>query len=524
MNWKKFFKYTGATLIILTIITIIWADRQGTMMYGGLTKRVDFNQFKPKTGAFVIKNVNLLSSNADRFIPNQSVYIEDGKISRIDSIKKLPANYEIVDGNGKYLIPGLIDAHVHLFKSPNDLLLYIANGVTEVRELIGEKDHLIWKKEIENGRIGPKLFVASPRLGSFGNLEGQFMEMAQGFRNIQNADQAREIVKELHDKGFDGLKIYSHLNKESYEAVAATAEELGMPIFGHIPFDVEFEDIWKNGQSGIAHFEEIMNALRREFGRYDDDEINKLFKGFDNKEEQFLAFVEQRSELLAKNLIENDISVTSTLWLTQSFVRQKVELKKVLQEVELEYENPGIAEGFQINTRALGWLPEVNRYRFVENSSEKQKADQVWFWKNYGDACQLLAKNLSKSGVKIMAGTDANLPPTVPGFSLHDELGALNDAGMSTTQVLQAATVVPADWLKSNGGKIEIGREANLVLLEKNPLLNISNTKTINTVIATGKVYDRNLLDDMLEAVKNANNESRKVDISEFELKLAKVE
>lgn len=517
MNWKKVIKYTGAILIILSILSFFWAGREGKRMYGGLTKIVDHTAFSPETGSFAIKNVNVLSADGQHFIAGQTVILEKGLIAEIDSAFNLSPEMNIIDGTDKFLIPGLIDAHVHLFQSPNDLLLYLANGVTEIRELIGEENHLNWRQEIKEGRIGPKMFVASPRLGSFGYMEGKFMVWSQGFLNIRNAKEARETVNRLFEEGYDGLKIYSYLNKESYLAVTRTADSLGMPVFGHIPFALEFSDIWKNGQSGIAHFEELMNALQREFGKYKGDEIERLFGSFKGQEDPFLSFVEQRSDELAENLMKHDISVTSTLWLTQSFVRQKVELDKVLKEIELAYENPGISEGSVMTSRAIGWLPPVNRYRFSENLTDEQKAGNRVYWETYGKACQILAKNLAAKGVKIMAGTDANLPPTVPGFSLHDELQSLQEAGMSEAQVLQAATSNPAQWLKSNAGKVLPGYDANLVLLDKNPLEDIANTKAIHTVIAKGRVFGRALLDQILAAVRKANDESRTVDIQEYE-------
>ncbi|MEX0274096.1 MAG: amidohydrolase family protein [Flavobacteriaceae bacterium] len=226
--------------------------------------------------------------------------------------------------------------------------------------------------------------------------------------------------------------------------------------------------------------------------------------------------MDAHSEALAKNLIANDIAVTSTLWLTESFVRQRYELDKVLCEVELEYENPGISEWVHYIPQGLGWLPEVNRYKIMGELSPAERIGDKKYWETYGKACALLAENLSRHGVKIMAGTDTNLPPTVPGFSLHDELISLNNAGMSQAEVLRAATIVPAKWLKSNSGKIAVGYEANLVLLEKNPLVDINNTKSINTVIARGQVFDRHLLDTMLKAVKDANDNSRKVEIKKY--------
>ena len=216
-------------------------------------------------------------------------------------------------------------------------------------------------------------------------------------------------------------------------------------------------------------------------------------------------------------MIKNDITVTSTLWLTESFVKQKFNLDQILNNVELSYQNPGISEWSSYIPSGLGWLPEVNRYKLREDLTTEQLHDQKKFWMNYGKACALIANNLNKRGVKIMAGTDANLPPTVPGFSLHDELSSLNRAGLSNMEALRAATITPAQWLKSNTGKIVAGHDANLVLLDKNPLINIENTKAINTVILEGKVFDRALLDEMLSAVKEANDRSRTVDIVEYQ-------
>lgn len=508
MNFKKALKYFVIATIILLLITSFLFVRTGKQIYGGLTEQVDYEQFSPETGAFAIANVNVLSESGEKFLSGQTVTLENGLIQTIDSNQTISVNYKIIDGTGKYLIPGLIDAHVHLFKSPNDLLLYVANGVTEIRELIGEKDHLEWKQQIEAGRIGPKMFVATPRLGSFSKMEGFFMEQSQGFINVPDATSAEQTIKRLHKEGYQGVKIYSQLNKESYIAIAKTAKELGMAIFGHIPWAVSYDDVYNHGQSGIAHFEEVMNALAREFDKYG---------SFRGREEEFLSFVNERSDELAQNLIQNDITVTSTLWLTESFVKQKFHLDQILKNVELSYQNPGISEWSSFIPGGLGWLPEVNRYKLQENLTPEELKNQMNFWTTYGKACALIANNLNQRGVKIMAGTDANLPPTVPGFSLHDELGSLNRAGLTTEETLRAATSTPATWLKSKSGKIAIGYDANIVLLDENPLETIEHTKAINTVILKGKVFDRSLLDQMLSAVKKANDRSRKIAIDEFE-------
>ena len=512
MNWKKWIKYAAIILGLLLTVGFTLMTRDGIKMYGGLTDVVDQTQYNPQEGTFIITNVNILSPEGDSLISHQSVLIEEGLIKSIDSALIVPSSMKTIDGSGKYLIPGLIDTHVHLFQSPNDLLLYLANGVTDIRELIGEESHLEWKQEIENGRIGPRMFVASPRLGTFDDLEGWFMSWSQGYMNIKNAEDAREKVKSLSDLGYDGIKIYSQLSKESYLALTETAKTLDMKIMGHLPWSLDLSDIWENGQSDIAHFEEVMNALQREFN----PDHESVFGSYYGKEEEFLEFVEERSQSLANNLIRNDISVTSTLWLTQSFVRQKFELEQVLKEVELDYQNPGISEWVSYIPGGLGWLPGVNRYKLNDGLSDERKVSHRKYWETYGKACALLARNFSKMGVKIMTGTDANLPPTVPGFSLHDELSALSQAGMSPSEVLRAATSIPATWLERNAGKILPGYEANLVLLDKNPLQHISNTRSINTVINRGKIFDRDLLDSILTAVKDANDNSRSVNIDQY--------
>ncbi len=508
---KKVFKISFFIFLILFIVGGIYMNRQGKLIYGQLTKRVEYNKFKPQKGGFALTNVNILSPNGDTILQNRTIIIEESKINSIDTILDTSHKGKVIDASGKYLIPGFIDTHVHLFQSPNDLLLYLANGVTEIRELIGEEDHLKWKQQIEeNERIGPKMHVSSPRIGSFETLEGWFMEYSQGYANIKTPEEAREMIQEFHDQGYDGIKIYSQVTKEVYYAVLDKANELNMQVAGHIPWSITFEDVWKSGYKNVVHFEELMNALSREF---DDKRKIGSFKG---KEEAFLKYVESRAPALAEDLRSNDVAITSTLWLTESFAKQPFEIEEVLKSVELEYENPGISEWVTYIPQGLGWLPNVNRYKLPENITEEQTEEYRKYWSTYAKACQMLARVCASKGVKIMTGTDANLPPTVPGFSLHDEFLSLNKAGMSTSQVLSSATAIPANYLGSNSGIIAQGLDANLVLLDKNPLENISNTKSINSVIMKGELYDRALLDDILKAVKDANDSSRKIDISNY--------
>lgn len=506
MNWKKILLITGILVLVSLVVFAFLADQNIAQIYGGNTEVVDAQQFQPIDQAVCIQHVNLLSEDGSTFIPNQFVYLEHGAITSIDSTYQASDKWLVIDGTGKYLIPGLIDSHVHLFQSANDLLLYVANGVTEIREMIGSPTILTWREEISSGRIGPEMYVASPRVGSFGNIEGWFMGWTQGYDNITNAQEAEKMVKQYAEAGYDAVKVYSQLNKESYEAINQLAAAEGLDVVGHIPWDLELTDILRGNQSEIAHLEELMNAMRREFGSFDTEEGAR----------KFLTYVEKRSQELAGDLKTQDISVTTTLWLTQSFVRQKFALDTVLSEVALAYENPGISEWDKNIPQGLGWLPAVNRYKLAADLTEEELAWRKIFWHTYGEACKRILAHLTAGGVRVMAGTDANLPPTVPGFSLHDELIAMHQAGMSKVDVLQAATAIPAKWLGSETGIIAPGYQANLVLLDADPLVDIAHTKQIRTVFLNGKVYHRELLDQMLAAVKQANDQSRKRDISQF--------
>lgn len=505
MNWKKIITRSLAALALLTIGMAYLANRDMIKIYGGLTKVVDDAQFELQDRPIIVRNVNILSPDGSKFLPNRTVSIKQGLIESISSDMAYSTEANIIDGQGKYLIPGLTDSHVHLFKSQNDLLLYLANGITQVREMIGEKDHLVWRDEIDNGRLGPEMFIASPRIGSFGLIEGAFMTWSQGFLNINDPSNAVEQVKKLHSQGYDAVKIYSHINKESYFAVTNTAKSLGMRVVGHVPWSLEITDLYSQ-QHEVAHLEEIMNAMNREFGGY----------GYNNTEE-FLNYVRSRSDDIASQLRDNNIAVTTVLWLVESFVKQKFDLNTVLQEVELEYENPGISEWTErVPEGGLGWLPGVNRYQGLKKRTDAEKADSKRYWETYAKACQIILKSLIKNQVSLMAGTDTNLPPTVPGFALHDEFKSMHRAGMSAAHILRSATSEPAQWLDNNAGVIVAGKKANLVLLDQNPLEDIRHTKAINSVIINGRLLNRNTLDNILLAVKHANDVSRTRDIKHY--------
>jgi len=173
--------------------------------------------------------------------------------------------------------------------------------------------------------------------------------------------------------------------------------------------------------------------------------------------------------------------------------------------VQLAYANPGQVEGTRLSP---GWLVDNNPYRI--GSGHEDKLDGIRrYWETWAAATRILLRALAAHDVRVVAGTDSGNAMVVPGFSLHDELAALVDAGMTPTQALRAATRNPADWIGTHSGRIAPGQQADLLLLTADPLEDIAATRRIDAVIMGGRIYERHDLDAMLDAVRRANEAGR---------------
>ncbi|MCW9027824.1 MAG: amidohydrolase family protein [Kangiella sp.] len=495
-----------ACAIILVTAYLLWFKHGVNFIYGAHTEEVAHTAFASPVELTALTDISVLSPDGQTMLADRTVVIAGGKIISVTVDGAIPANAKVINGHGKYMIPGLVDSHAHILKSPNDLLLYVANGVTHIRDLGGPPERLQIRDEVEQGRVGPRMFVASPPIDSMGFLEGAFWELITFHKNTRDVEHAKSMVKEFAEQGYDAIKIY-HLDMPSYRAVNELAAELGVPTTGHFPLTMELSELAVTQQKEVAHLEEIVRVLIREFGS-----INE--QGSD----AFYAHVEARSDDIIDDLLANDITVNSVLWFMESIHDQFSNLEVALQEVAIEYANPGIVEGTKDSEEfKVGWLPGYNQFEATGDPEEEIYKKNDIFWKAREKAHHILLKAMVRRGVKIVAGTDSGANLVVPGFSIHDELRSLNLGGMSPAQTLATATRNPAELMNSNAGIIEAGRRADLVILNKNPLSDIENTRTIDTVILNGRVFDRSQLDAMLEAVKEANANSRKINIDEYQ-------
>lgn len=525
-KWSLWVLGVIAVLLILLVISLhIMFSRGIDQAFGGQAKLADYSQFLVDVDSTAITDVSVLSPDGTQMLPDRTVVLANKKIVSVSGDTDIPDGVKVIDGQGKYLIPGLVDSHVHLHRSPNDLLLYVATGVTQIRSMSGSIQDLELKREIENGRLGPHLYVSSPAMNSadgFGStLDGMnpswmpdsiffsIFEAASNFQVSKDSKEASKNARNFIRDGRDGIKLYGFLTMESFRAILDVAEELDVPTAAHIPDAMSLTELKTTKLQEIAHIEELVKALQREYNALPtQDELS------------YLDYVDTRKEEIATDLFENDVAVHSTLWYTESFEDQIYNLEDKLKEIELEYANPGIVEGNWVSANGIapvGWLPGTNRFETWAGHTPEEIAGSKEYWAGYVGAHHILLDAMVETGVTVLAGTDAGVWLVVPGFALHDELHTLQLRGMTPAQALRTATSAPAERIRNNAGFVQPGRRADLVLLNENPLEDIAHTLSIDTVILDGEVFDRAQLDSILEAVKKVNAESRQVDISAYQ-------
>lgn len=377
-----------------------------------------------------------------------------GKTGKI----RVPKGVKVVDGRGKFLIPGLWDMHVHLEISGKEASfpLYIANGITGLRDMGGNMDLINgWRQQSRQGLLAPRI-VAS---GSI--LDGSPPEWPLRIV-VKNEAEARQAVGYLKSRGVNFIKVHNLLSREVYFAIADEAKKQGLTFAGHVPVAVTATDASNAGQRSIEHLSGLPSA-------YDDEKARTLFSLFvKNRTWQCPTLVALRGIAFL-----NDADFTN--------------------DPRIRYIQPSVkgSWAFQINTFFKSRTPEAI-------AAAKMSVQ--------GNLRQVGA--MRRAGVEFMTGTDVGLPYIFPGFSLQDELVLLVQAGLTPMEVLQAATRNPAKYLGLLEllGTVEKGKIANLVLLEANPLENISNTQRIAAVVLNGKLLSKELLQKMLsDAEAHAN-------------------
>lgn len=413
-------------------------------------------------------NVSVIPMTSNRVIENQTVVIRGDEISLIAPSENVEFDSEatIIDGTGKFLIPGLAEMHGHVpptdppSNAPrymnmeyveNTLFLYTAAGVTTVRGMLGWANQLELKDKVSSQEIiGPSLYLAGPSFN--GN-------------SIGSVEEAISRVRQQKEEGWDLLKIHPGLTLEEYDAMAQTANEIGITFGGHIPSDVGIMHAIEMGQETIDHMDGYVAYLDSYTGKELDQKIHELIT-------------------LTK---ENNVWVvpTQALWET---ILGAADYDALREYDELKYIPKNLVSGYNAWTKRL-----LNNSNFnLENARE------------HAALRQRLLSEMNTSGVKILMGTDAPQLYSVPGFSIHRELKVMSEAGMSPYEILVTGTKNVGEYFshKDNFGTIEVGQRADLILVDNNPLEDISNLKKHSGVMVAGRWLSRSFIDEKLAGIE----------------------
>lgn len=443
-----------------------------------------------------IQNITIIDVQSGEIIENQTVIIRDQRIAEIHNNSSGVDAVRVIDGSGKYLIPGLWDMHVHfrggeelIDENRNLLPLYIANGITTIRDGGGDitPSVLEWAGQIERGeRVGPTIFTSGPKLDGPNPRWGGSLE-------IESAHQIPAAIDSLEQLGVDYVKIYdSTLSGKLFMAIIKEAERRGLPVTGHMPFELIFKETVESGLSATEH---IFYAFKGSSS--EEESITREMRerrGTDNPmgfREMLVRLMETQDEEYASNLYramtEQGTGIIPTLHIMD--VLANLKSRDHGDDEYLNYIGPGIQETYQGRLRAALNAPDgqVNIYDLP----------------GYNDVVTAMANH----GVRLYAGSDAGPYNTFvyPGISLHKELQQLVDAGLSPVQALQAATLHPPHFfgLQDSYGRVAEGFATDLLLLDANPLEHISHTERIYKVILNGEtVYDKTDLEQMLEGLR----------------------
>ena len=435
----------------------------------------------------VFRNVTLIDMRSKQPRPNMTVVVSGSRISKIGRNIKFPKNAQVVDAGGKFLIPGLWDMHVHLFNniSGNNtnnkdsyFPLFIANGVTGVRDMWTDPDDIKlvgeWQREIDAGKMfGPRMFVGSSI------LDGVPVTHKNSF-GVSTPAEARQAVRTLKDSGAGFIKVYENLSRESYFAIAEEAKKLKISFAGHVPDSVIPTEASNAGQKSIEHLTRMSIACSSKEDK---------FKNLKNEEwtpalraELMETYSEQKCREMSALFARNGTWHDPTLVVLRS---------RLLSE----------DESFKTDAR-LRFVPADEKQYWLKFTENFRPANRKNREARFRKDLEIL-KIMHQSGVPILAGTDVGNPFVYAGFSLHDELELLAQAGLTPFEALKTATLNPAKYLgmEKSLGTIEKGKLADLVLLDANPLADISNTKKINAVVVGGRLLTRKDLDEILNKV-----------------------
>lgn len=426
----------------------------------------------PAAGAAIaITHVDVVPMTADTLLRDMTVIVEGERIAAVGRAgrTRVPAGARVIDGRGRYLMPGLVDAHVHLTNrmdvdTPMAAVM-LAKGVTTAMDLggsglPGDSMRLRLRAEINAGRRpGPTLYMARAQVND------SALTRQGGMRRVD----------EDHAAGWDLMKVYNRLSVDGYRGVMLRAHQLGMPVVGHVVRPAGLEGTIGSGQRGIVHFEEY---LYQYFGFRSTDTLQVPEQTLDPAAIPYFARI----------TADAGTYVTPNLALYGAMIAQGQDLDRELARPEVRYIPAALYNGT--------WIRERNGRSANFSHPLRQRNLRAG-----QDFIRSMLMPMHRAGVPLLVGTDAPVPGAVPGFAVHDELRTLVELGLTPYEALVAGTRNAAAYLRRDDfGTVQVGRRADLLLLSANPLQDIRHAQAIEGVMARGRWYDKAALEAMLAA------------------------
>lgn len=429
----------------------------------------------------IFENVTVVPMTSETVIAGQSVVVRNGKIHKIAPLEDVNRGSKstVIDGKGKFLMPGISEMHAHIpqpgpgpDRVKETLFLYLSNGITTIRGMLGHPSHLELKNEVLSGNVlGPTIYTSSPSMN--GN-------------SIPTKEKADSSVRAHKEAGYDFLKVHPGIKLDVFDVMVNTANEVGIGFSGHVPYDVGIRHAIESKYGSVDHVDGFVEGLVPT-GQELSFEQNGFF-GFNS--------AQIADESLISDLV--NMTVEHKVWVvpTQSLFDRwaSPDDPEVLgAQPEMKYMSKAQVETWKTNKKNFlsnDYFNEENYERF--NSMRKK-----------------LIKALNDDGHGLLLGSDAPQVFNVPGFSIQHEMKGMADSGLSSFDVLKSGTINVAKFFGQEGefGEVSEGTTADLILLDANPLDDISNMRQIQGVMVRGKWLDRQFLDTELAKIaeRNAN-------------------
>ncbi len=507
-----------------------------------------------KITAFV--NVNVIPMDKEQVLERQTVLIVDDRIAKMGSMEEIeiPLKAKTIDGEGAFLLPGLADMHIHLRDTDSrHLQLYLAQGVTVVRNLGSAPNALTWKQLVEDGKIvGPTITTTGPAINGLppgkewgsafyfciitllpllmGILILILVLMAfrvrhidfsilPGFRKLSiiglgllivggslawsraipfpvfiglfapsdsvaaTPVDAEYIVNKQYSQGFRNIKLYDWIDNATFLAATREAKALGLYTIGHASDQIPIETVLDSGMDEIAHIDELLSYFWID---YDSSSIMSI------TDLPFYKIDHSKLDKVVSLVKKSGTRVTPTLVTDENMYLFLEDSKKFYSNPAFQVIRPELLQRWKSKGRIVNWKGQED-YRRNQMQPFLKK----------------MTKALQEAGVPILLGTDAMVTSLIPGYHIHRELEILVEAGFSPYEALVTGTINAALATEEMGedgkwGAVAIGNRADLVLLEKNPLVNISNTRNRVGVMVRGKWYRQTDLDKSVREYINS--------------------